>query len=416
MSGEKKLIVIGGPTGSGKTKLAIALAQRFSAEIISADSRQFYQEMQIGTARPTSDELAAAKHHFVGHLSIDQPYSVGDFERDALALLDQIYTKHDVAILVGGSSLYIKALCEGLDKFPPVPPAFRDAVEEDFMKDGLAPLLLELQNNDPDYFAKVDQANPARIKRAVSFNRAHGEPFSSYHAGEKPKRPFTPIYLTPYHSRSALYERIDQRVDQMMELGLLAEVQQLLPNEKLNALNTVGYAELFAHLHGELDLAAAVALIQQNSRRYAKRQLTWMRKEAHWRRLADGNSQMASQFLELIQQGWQWNSGKNEGGESFRFFKSDNGLEMNWLKVYKKSLGLLKEQGEGMELLWPHLADQAKALAEDQPYWIMADQSAEHTLLQAGWKTCPTEYWMSNAFPDMDLSAHQVWEKENKDF
>ncbi len=280
----KKLLVVAGPTASGKTTLAIQLAQQYQTIILSGDSRQFYKEMHIGTAKPTPEELVAAPHHLVGHRSIHEAYNVGDFEREALALLHAHYQTHDWAVLVGGSGLYLKALCEGLDHYPVVPVAVRDALVQVWNTKGLAALQEELAVSDPVYHAQVDLQNPHRLIRALEICRHTGQPFSSFRNQPKPPRPFQALTIAIDWDRAALYERINQRVDQMIQAGLVEEARALYPHHQLNALQTVGYQELFAYFDGTIDLPIAIELIKRNSRRYAKRQLTWLRRDTaiHW--------------------------------------------------------------------------------------------------------------------------------------
>ena len=285
----KHLIVIGGATATGKTSMAIKLANHFHTEILSADSRQFYREMTIGTAKPTEEELASAKHHFINSLSITDDYSVGDFEKDALGVLDEIYTKKDVAIMAGGSGLFIRAVCEGLDKFPDVPKAIKEDLESHFRANGIEALQTELAEKDPEYYKVVDQQNPIRLQRALSVIRASGKPFSSYLNQPKPQRDFHPIHILLEMPREKLYEKINHRVDIMMERGLLNEVESLLPFGKYQALQTVGYQELINFFNQEHSLERAIELIKQNSRRYAKRQMTWFRKRDHWKAFDSGD-------------------------------------------------------------------------------------------------------------------------------
>lgn len=279
----KYLIVVGGPTGSGKTAMAIRLAQYFHTEILSADSRQFFQEMSIGTAKASQEELQTVPHHFINSLSVEQAYSVGDFERDALVLLYRLYLEHQVVILAGGSSLYIKALCEGLDEFPVVPDSVRNEVEQLYKNEGIAALQQELAQVDPHYFEQVDQANPQRLIRAISVYRASGHSFSSFRTQQAEPRFFKPIYLWLELPREDLYQRINQRVDQMFSVGLEAEARSLYPLRHLNALQTVGYQELFDYFAGDINREEAIELIKRNSRRYAKRQGTWMRRDGFWK-------------------------------------------------------------------------------------------------------------------------------------
>ncbi len=281
---EKILLVVAGPTASGKTTLGIQLAQHYHTEILSADSRQFYRETTIGTAKPTAKELAAAPHHFVNSLSIEQEYNIGDFERDALSFLDSFYRRQELAVMVGGSGLYIKAVCEGLDVFPAVSEGARAALVELFETQGILALQEELALADPVYYDKVDRANPHRLIRALEICRSTGQPFSSFQGRNKAPRPFKVLTVAIEWERAALYERINHRVDLMIEAGLIEEARRLHPQQALNALQTVGYRELFDHFNGLTDLPTAIELIKRNTRRYAKRQLTWLRKQAsvHW--------------------------------------------------------------------------------------------------------------------------------------
>jgi tRNA dimethylallyltransferase len=282
MHRQKQLIVIGGSTATGKTTAAIQVARHFGAEILSADSRQFYREMSIGTAKPSGKELALAPHHFINSLSVTDDYSVGDFEVQALLLLEKLYETHDVAVLVGGSGLFIRALCEGLDEFPEVPNESVQAVEAQLKQSGIEALQAELKLLDPVYFEQVDLNNPHRLIRALSVCRASGKPFSSFRTKEKKQRFFSPIYVRMELERTVLYEKINLRVDEMMRLGLLEEARALYPLRHFNALQTVGYQELFSFFDEKCSLEEAVENIKQNSRRYAKRQSTWFRKDAHW--------------------------------------------------------------------------------------------------------------------------------------
>lgn len=278
-SKQKTLIVIAGPTAVGKTDLAIKLANYYHTEIISADSRQFYREMSIGTAKPNSDELAAAKHHFINSHSITDDFNVGDFEKEGLKLLDQLFADHDIVLLVGGSGLYIKAICEGFDDLPPVDSVIRNRLNAEYLKNGIASLQEQLKTADPAYYARVDINNPQRIIRALEVIESTGHTFSSFHTANAKNRHFNIIKIGLNLPRTLLYNRINLRVDSMIEQGLLSEVKNLLPYRNLNALNTVGYKELFDYFDGITDLDTAINQIKQNTRRFAKRQLTWFNKD-----------------------------------------------------------------------------------------------------------------------------------------
>lgn len=282
MANTKYLIIIGGPTASGKTGVAIQLAQHYNCPILSCDSRQFYKEMTIGTAKPNTEELAAAPHFFINNLSIHDKYSVGHFERDALECLDKIYQKSDVAIMAGGTGLYIKAVCEGLDTFPDVDPSVKEAVQLLFDSEGIVPLQEELKKTDLAYYDSVDLNNYHRLIRALSVIRSTGKPFSHFRTSVKKERPFTPIYINLNIDRAYLYERINLRVDLMLEKGLMQEIECLYPFKHLNALQTVGYKEFFDAKDGKYSFEEAVELVKRNSRRYAKRQMTWFRRADHW--------------------------------------------------------------------------------------------------------------------------------------
>lgn len=297
MTNRKHLVVIGGPTGIGKTTMSIQLANYFGIEIFSADSRQFYKEMAIGTAKPTTQELDQAPHHFINNLSIETPYSVGDYERDVMAKLEELYERYDVALLVGGSGMFIRAICEGLDEFPDVPVAIKEKWNQLFNQEGILPLQQALEEQDPTYFYEVDIHNPHRLIRALSVIEASGKPFSTFRQQSAKKRPFQPIYILLEMDRERLYERINLRVDQMVEQGLIEEAKTLHPNRHLNALQTVGYEELFRHFEGQYELSEAIELIKRNTRRYAKRQMTWFRKRPHWNSFSPSDINGVQQFL-----------------------------------------------------------------------------------------------------------------------
>ncbi|QNR85497.1 tRNA (adenosine(37)-N6)-dimethylallyltransferase MiaA [Pedobacter riviphilus] len=275
----KTLISIVGPTAIGKTAMAIQLAQYFGTEIISADSRQFFKEMEIGTAKPDATELAAAKHHFINSHAVSQLFSTGDFEVEGLKILEEIFQNHDLAIMVGGSGLYVNALINGLDEMPDIDLAIRERLNKQFEEEGLSSIQKQLATLDPEYFAKVDQQNPQRMIRGLEVFLSTGRKLSSMLSATKKERPFNIIKIGLNTDRAVLYDRINRRVDQMIADGLVDEVKSLIPFKKYNALNTVGYSELFDYLDGKLSLVDAVASIKQNTRRFAKRQLTWFRRD-----------------------------------------------------------------------------------------------------------------------------------------
>ncbi len=280
----KTLLVLLGPTGVGKTNLSIELAEHLGSPIISCDSRQVYRELPIGTAAPTADEQARVQHYFIGTHSITDSYNAGQYEADALALLEQLFKEHDTLLMVGGSMLYIDAVCRGLDDIPHVSPATRQQVQSDYAAGGIEALQAELQALDPAYFAEVDKQNPQRLMHAIEICRETGKPFSSFRTGEKKQRPFRIIKVGLNRDRAELYERINLRVEQMLEAGLEAEARAVYTHKHLNSLNTVGYKELFPYFGGEYSRDEAVRLIKQDSRHYAKRQLTWFNRDAeiHW--------------------------------------------------------------------------------------------------------------------------------------
>lgn len=275
----KILWSIVGPTGIGKTALSIELAKNLKTEIISCDSRQFYKELKIGTAAPSSEELSLVPHHFIGNLSIAQDYSVGDFEKDALRKINELFNKYDQLIMVGGSGLYEKAVNEGLDDFPDIDSKVREDLMVEIQEKGLSYLQEELKKNDPEYYSQVDYNNPQRVMRALEIFRGTGKPYSSFRKNLVEKRNFTAVKIGLTASRDLIYDRINKRVDLMMEKGLLEEVISLQSYRHKNALQTVGYKELFDYLDGNSSLEFAVNEIKKNSRRYAKRQLTWYRRD-----------------------------------------------------------------------------------------------------------------------------------------
>lgn len=280
----KRLVVIVGPTGSGKTDLSIRLALHYGAPIVSTDSRQIYRGLSIGTAQPSEDQLQAAEHHFIASHDIAQEFSCGQFEAEALLRLDTLFKMHDTVVAVGGSGLYVRALCEGLDDLPQADETLRMELSGRLQAEGLASLAEQLRQLDPVYYDEVDCNNPARVLRALEVCLQTGRPYSSFRTGMPRERNFKIVKIGVDLPREVLYERIDRRVDQMMEAGLEAEARALYPFRRLNSLQTVGYKELFAYFDGSCTREEAVELIKRNSRRYAKRQLTWFRRDAgvHW--------------------------------------------------------------------------------------------------------------------------------------
>ncbi|MCF7569163.1 tRNA (adenosine(37)-N6)-dimethylallyltransferase MiaA [Sabulilitoribacter arenilitoris] len=274
----KFLISIVGPTAIGKTALSIKLAQHYNTDIISADSRQFFKEMQIGTAAPTKEELTAAKHHFIHHKSVQDHYNVGAFEKDALRFLNILFKTKNVVIMVGGSGLYVDAVTKGLDDFPEVDKTIRKSLNTDLKTKGLEHLQNQLKALDEATYNSIAIDNPHRVIRALEICLGSGKPYSSFINKEKNKRHFKTITIGLKADREIIYNRINQRVDFMVDSGLLEEVKNLLPFQELNALNTVGYKELFNYLNGEWTLDFAISEIKKNTRRFAKRQLTWFKR------------------------------------------------------------------------------------------------------------------------------------------
>ena len=273
------LINILGPTAIGKTSLSIKIANYYQTEIISADSRQFYKEMKIGTAVPEIEELKAAPHHFIQHISVENDYSVGDFEKEAIQKLEDLFEEKQLVVMVGGSGLYIQAVTEGLDDFPDVDPEIRQNLNSHLEKDGIDWLQKKLFVLDPEYYKNADVQNPHRLIRALEICIATGKPFSSFLNQDKENRNFKTINIGLTANREMIYERINQRVDIMIENGLVEEAKALYPQRNLNALNTVGYKELFKYFDEDWDLETAISEIKKNTRRFAKRQLTWFRKD-----------------------------------------------------------------------------------------------------------------------------------------
>ncbi len=282
MATKKYMVVIAGPTAVGKTAIGIALARHFGSVILSGDSRQFYRQTNIGTAKPDTEELAEVRHYFINSLSIEQDYTAGDFERDALLLAEHLFIQHDILFVVGGSGLYLQALCEGLDHFPNTDAAVRASLVADYEREGIAFLRQELQRRDPVCYQNIDLHNPQRIMRALEVCISTGLPYSSFLTKPAIKRPFEILKIGLSMDKQILHERINKRIDGMIQAGLVDEVRALYPYRHYNALQTVGYKELFAHFDGTCTLAQAIEQIKINTRQYAKRQMTWFKKYGDW--------------------------------------------------------------------------------------------------------------------------------------
>ena len=280
----KTLLLILGPTGVGKTELSLRVAEHFGSPILSCDSRQVFRAIPIGTAAPTAEEQARVKHYFVATRDLEEDYNAGQYERDAIALMEELFLTHDTLVMTGGSMLYADAVCYGLDDLPAVPETIRRQVQQAYENQGLAWLQSEVQRLDPDYWNEVDRQNPARLIHCVELCLTTGKPYSSLRTATTKNRPFRILKIGLERPREELYDRINRRVEQMIADGLVEEAKAVYPLRHLNSLQTVGYRELFAHFDGEYDLARAIELIQQNSRHYAKRQMTWFRRDKtiHW--------------------------------------------------------------------------------------------------------------------------------------
>lgn len=278
------LIVVLGPTGVGKTNISLSLAEHFGCPIISSDSRQFYRELKIGTAAPTEDQLKRVSHYFIGSHSIFDEYNAGQYEQDAIKLLDELFQKHEVLMLVGGSMMYIDAVCNGMDDIPTVDIETRTFWQNEFAEKGLEYIQKVLKRLDPVHYEQVDLQNPKRIIHALEICSLTGKPYSDLRTGQRKQRSFNILKIGLNRPRPELYDRINLRVDEMMHAGLLQEAEQFYPYKHLNTLNTVGYKELYEFMDGNWTLDFAVNMIKQDSRRYAKRQLTWFNrdKEIHW--------------------------------------------------------------------------------------------------------------------------------------
>lgn len=280
----KHLVVLTGPTGIGKTAVGIEIAQHFKTEIISADSRQIYKELEIGTAVPSNEELSAIKHHFIQTASINENYNASRYENEALELINSLFKKHNIVLMVGGSMMYIDAVCNGIDIMPDVDLEIRNSLKDTMEREGLESLRFQLKKLDPEYYSVVDLKNPNRIIHALEISIMTGKPYSSFRSNKKKKRPFSIIKMGLNCEREVLHQRINSRVDEMIKTGLEKEVQNLYHLKHLNSLNTVGYRELFSYFDNEITFEKAVELIKRNSRRYARKQLTWFRRdpEMNW--------------------------------------------------------------------------------------------------------------------------------------
>lgn len=274
-----ELIVIGGPTAGGKTRVAAEIARHFSTEVVNADARQFYHALRIGAALPTDEEMLGVPHHFIGHLEVDEPMSAGAYERAAVPLIERLIAAHGRAVLTGGSGLYVDAVLNGFDPLPAGDRAIRRELQDRFQAAGLSALLMELEQRDPASWRTIDRANPHRVIRALEVCRATGRPFSAQRSGTAVPRPWRARKIALDVPRGDLYARIDARVDRMIASGLVGEARALLPHRDANALRTVGYRELFEHFDGRITLEEAIARIKQHTRNYAKRQLTWLRRD-----------------------------------------------------------------------------------------------------------------------------------------
>ncbi len=298
----KHLIVIAGPTASGKTSIGVAIAKHFNTCVVSADSRQFYKEISIGTAKPDQEEQQGILHHFIDSHNLEDEVTAAQYEKEGLAILEEEFKNKDVVVLVGGSGMFVDALCIGLDDIP-TNPEMKRQIQTELEANGLAPLVAELSEKDPEYFEQVDQQNAARVMRAIEVIRITGKKYSELRKGSKKERPFNVHRFVLDHPREVLYDRINLRVDLMMEAGLEAEAKSVQHLRHLTSMNTVGYKELFAWFDGETDKETAINQIKQNSRRYAKRQLTWLRRhpESHWIKFTNSDS-VVKEILSIFEE------------------------------------------------------------------------------------------------------------------
>lgn len=294
------LIVIAGPTGSGKTDMSIRIARHFDAPIISTDSRQFFKGMAIGTAQPSHEQLAAVRHYFIANKEVSEHYTCGKYEQEAISLLDELFATHPIIVAVGGSGLYIDALCRGMDSLPDVDPQLRAALWARVEQEGLEPLVEELKRLDPDFYQVVDRSNPKRVIRALEICHQTGAPYSAFRSGSGKERSFDTIKIGVNMDRSELYDRINRRVEMMIEAGLEQEARTLYPMREMNALQTVGYREMFDYFDGKCSLDRAIELIKQNSRRYAKRQMTWFNRDPQISWFSPCDVELAEKHIENL--------------------------------------------------------------------------------------------------------------------
>jgi len=294
----KHLVVIAGPTGIGKTSAGIKIARHFNTEIVSADSRQIFRELTIGTAVPTREELSAVPHHFIHSHSIQDSYNASRFESEALSLLEKLFRNHQVVLMVGGSMLYIDAVCKGIDQMPDADPELRKNLKTQLKAEGLESLRRQLKQLDPNYYNEVDLKNPARIIHALEISLLTGKPYSSFRSNPKKQRPFSIIKIALDCNRQKLHRKINNRVDKMVAAGLEKEALEFYNQKHLNALNTVGYREFFAYFNGDISKEKAIELIKRNSRRYARKQLTWFRKDQEMNWFEPNNAKEIIAFIE----------------------------------------------------------------------------------------------------------------------
>ena len=297
---KKNLIIIAGPTAVGKTALAVVLAKHYGCPVISADSRQFYKEMSIGTAKPTVAEMQDVPHYFIDHISIQDTYNVGQYERDAIQLIETLFKEHEQLIVVGGSGLYINAIINGVDEFEEIPSLIREGLTKNFEEKGIAYLQEQLKQKDETYYMQVDLNNPQRLMRALEVCIYTHKPFSQFRTNKKKERSFDIFPILINTNREVLYTKINHRVDVMIQQGLMDEVKSLYPFKQLNALNTVGYKELFDVIDGKMPLEEAVNLIKQNTRRYAKRQLTWFNHQGDFESFEPTDFEKLKAYLDIV--------------------------------------------------------------------------------------------------------------------